>query len=99
MQPATLAVLERANLPPAQARAISEAVEIEIVAHSQTLTTKLDLAELRRDLEVRIESLRGDLRAEIHGIKGELARWVVLCILGQTAAAFAWANFVVNHTK
>jgi len=79
MQSAALVVLEKANLPPAQARAIGEAVEIELVAHLDQLATKLDLADLRAEIhgmrgELRAElhEMAGGLRSEIHGMRGEL---------------------------
>lgn len=72
MQAATLEVLEKADVPAPQARAFAQAIEIELAAQRDTLATKLDLTELRRDLEVRIESVRGELKGDIQGLRAEL---------------------------
>jgi hypothetical protein len=111
MQSATLVVLEKANLPPAHARAIAEGIEIEFMALKDTFATKLDLAELRRALEVEIGSVRTEisnlrtgmsesgrgLEVKIESVRGEVVRWVVMCILGQTAVLIAGISFVLNH--
>jgi len=46
---ALLEVLEKAAVPPAQARAIVRAIEIEIAGASETLATKQDMLILRHD--------------------------------------------------
>jgi hypothetical protein len=43
VQAASLEVLEKAEVPPAQARAIVQAIEIEIAGAKDTLATKHDL--------------------------------------------------------
>ncbi len=88
MQAATLEILEKARVSPEQARAIAQAIEIELVAQRDTLATKLDLADLRRELEVKIEAA-----------KSELVRWVFLCILGQTAVLLGAAYFFVTRLR
>src|SRR5690349_15404378 len=47
VQPESLEVLEKAAVPPAQARAIVQAIEIEIAGAKDVLVTKQDLLELR----------------------------------------------------
>lgn len=49
VQHALLEVLEKAAVPPAQARAIVRAIEIEIAGASETLATKQDMLILRHD--------------------------------------------------
>ena len=88
VQAATLEILEKANVPPAQARAFAQAIEIELAAQRDTLATKLDLTDLRRELEVRIES-----------VKSEIVRWVFLCVLGQTAVLLGAAYFFVTRLR
>lgn len=163
MQAATLEVLEQADVPPRQARAIAQAIEIEIAAGHGALATRHDLrdvgnelrleiagvrtelkgdiaelrtelkgdiAELRTELKGDIAGLRAelktdiaDLRSELKGdfktdladlrggidsrvsdikaqlghLKGDLARWVLLAILGQTAMLLGIAYFVFDH--
>lgn len=65
MQAESLEVLEKADVPPVQARAIVRAIEIEIVGAKDTLATKHDLLLLR-------EELRHELRQEIGGVRREI---------------------------
>ncbi|HEX4648103.1 MAG TPA: hypothetical protein VH111_04710 [Steroidobacteraceae bacterium] len=51
MQAASLEVLEKAAVPPAQTRAIVQAIETELAGARDTLATKHDLVPL----EVKIE--------------------------------------------
>ena len=78
MQAESLEILEKAELPAGQARAIVRAIDIEIGARD-TLATKQDLALLRNDLaNFRIEvkgdhaGLRGELKADLARIEGKL---------------------------
>src|SRR5205807_3863875 len=80
MQAASLEVLEKANLPAPQARAIVQAIEIEIAGARDTLATKQDTlllrqdtAELGHDLRQEMSKLGHDVRQEIsdmrHGLE------------------------------
>ena len=62
MQAESLEVLEKADVAPAQARAIVRAIEIELGSAKDTLATKQDVMLLRQEMA----ELRGELRAEIH---------------------------------
>jgi len=62
MQAASLEILEKAALPPAQARAIVQAIEIEIAGAKDTLATKHDMLLLRHEVTEKL----GELRSEIH---------------------------------
>ena len=88
MQAAALEILEKANVSAPQARAFVQAIEIELAAQRDVLATKLDLSDVRRDLEVKLES-----------VKSELVRWVFLCILGQTAVLLGAAYFFVSRVR
>ena len=57
MQAASLEVLEKANVPAPQARAIVQAIEIELSASQSTLATKHDLEELGRVTKHDLEEL------------------------------------------
>src|SRR5438045_5101322 len=61
MQAESLEVLEKADVPPAQARPIVRAIELEITGAKDTLATKHDVLVLRHDVEL----IRRDLRAEV----------------------------------
>ncbi len=58
MQGESLEILENADVPSAQARAIVRAIEIELAGANDTLATKHDLLLLRQEM---IE-MRGELR-------------------------------------
>jgi hypothetical protein len=72
MQAASLEILEKANVPAPQARAIVQAIGIEIAGARDTLATKHDLLLLRTDLHTEIGELRSDLRAEMAGLRSNL---------------------------
>jgi hypothetical protein len=81
VQPASLEVLEKAAVPPAQARAIVQAIEIEIAGASDTLATRQDMlflrhemVELRTELRQEMTELRTELRQEMAELRGELRR-------------------------
>ena len=72
VQAASLEVLEKAAVPPAQARAIVQAIEIEIAGASDRLATKHDLSTLGHDLRGEMAELRAGLRAEMAELRSEL---------------------------
>lgn len=86
MQAASLEVLEKANVPSPQARAIVQAIEIEIAAAGNTLATKQDITLLRQEvieshhgLELKIGEVDkkvdlkfGELDKKLVGVQGEL---------------------------
>ncbi len=74
MQVESLEVLEKAALPPAQARAIVRAIEIEIAGAKDQLATKQDLAVLRQDLRQEISELGSRLRKEMGDLREELRK-------------------------
>jgi hypothetical protein len=61
MQAESLEVLEKADVAPAQARAIVRAIEIEIAGAADTLATKQDVGLLRGDLHRAITEFRAEL--------------------------------------
>ena len=81
VQPASLEVLEKAAVPSAQARAIVQAIEIEIAGARDTLATGQDILILRQEtrqdiLSLRHEmtELRTELRQEMTELGTELRR-------------------------
>lgn len=110
MQAESLEVLERADVAPAQARAIVRAIEIEIAGASHTLATKQDLAALENRLDARINSLAAalrtemaqqgaELRAELHRAIGGVMRQMYMAILGQMAVLLGFAYFFATHLR
>jgi hypothetical protein len=95
MLAASLEILERAQVPPLQARAIMQAIELELGAQRDVLATKQDMSLLRHDLQ----EMRHDLEMKIEKIRSDLVRWVFTVGLGQTAAVFGLAYFLAEHLK
>jgi hypothetical protein len=93
MKTSSLEILENAELPPAQAHAILKVMESEMSAAHENLASKTDLLALGADLRGDIH----ELRAEMHGIESKLSRWVLTCILGQTAVLASLGYFVLTH--
>lgn len=72
MQAESLEILEKADVPPGQARAIVRAIEIELAGARDTLATKHDILLLRQELREEILGVRSELHNEISGVRGEL---------------------------
>ena len=110
MQAESLEVLEKADVAPAQARAIVRAIEIEIAGAKDTLATKQDLSTFRQDLERRITELGATLRtemaqqgaalrAELHRSIGGVTRQMYMAILGQMAVLLGFAYFFATNLR
>jgi len=106
MQAESLEVLENADVPPAQARAIVRAIEIEIAGAKDTLATKQDLtllgSEVREEmagLRGEMAQLRGELKAEIHGSASSVTRQMYTALLGQMAVLLGFAYFFATHVR
>lgn len=108
MHAQSLEVLEKADVAPAQARAIVRAIEIEIAAASDTLATKRDVLEQKQALSREITELgaslraemavwRGELKAEIHAAVGNSTRQMYMALLGQMAVLLGFAYFFATH--
>ncbi len=106
MKTRSLEILGRSQLPPAQAHAILEVMEMEIAAGHESLASRVDLLDVKSALKVEIADLRAkfktdiaDLRAELHKVEGALSRWVLTCMLGQTAVLAGLGYFVLEHLR
>lgn len=84
MQTTSLDLLEKAKLPPDQARAILKVMEAEFATQHHELATKSDL----HVLELKLESVRS-----------ELVRWVFVCTFGQTAILAGVIYFVLTYVR
>lgn len=74
MQAESLEVLENAAVPPAQARAIVRAIEIELTGARDVLSTKHDLMLLRQELLHEITGLGAVLRKEMADLGAALRK-------------------------
>jgi hypothetical protein len=72
MQAESLEVLEKADVPPAQARAIVRAIEIEIAGAKDTLATKHDLLQQRQDFQHEFGNLRQEMAELRTALRGEM---------------------------
>jgi hypothetical protein len=97
VQAASLEILEKANVPPAQARAFVQAIEIEIAGARDTLATKHDLLVLRNELSEKLTEKTAELRTEIHALAGSHVRQLYAAMLGQTAVLLGIAYFFLAH--
>src|SRR5947207_15986822 len=111
VQAASLEILDKAAVPPAQARAIVQAIEIEIAGAKDTLATKQDILILRHE----IAALRTDLKSEMTGLRHEVegklsqsdfhaamtssVRHMYGAIMGQLALLLGVAYFVVSQVQ
>ena len=111
MQAASLEVLEKANLPAPQARAIVQAIEIEIAGAKDTLATKQDvlilrheIAELRTELKSEMTGLRHEVegklsQSDFHAAMTSSVRHMYGAIMGQFALLLGVAYFFVSHVQ
>jgi hypothetical protein len=114
VQPESLDILEKADVPPIQARAIVRAIELEIGGASDTLATKHDLLLLMRQylheqmaimraeiatLRTDMAEWRGELRAEIHASASSITRQMYMALLGQMAVLLGFAYFFATHVR
>jgi hypothetical protein len=93
MQIDSLEALEKAEVAPAQARAIVRAIEIELAGARDVLATKHDVVLLRQV----IAEVRGELKAEIHSSASAVTRQMYLAVLGQMAVLLGFAYFFATH--
>jgi len=106
MQVESLEILEKAEVAPAQARAIVRAIEVEIAGARDTLATKQDLLVLKQDLQMlrqelrgEMAAMRGELKTEIHASVGGVTRQMYLAILGQVSVLLGFAYFFATHMR
>jgi hypothetical protein len=99
MQAESLEVLEKADVAPAQARAIVRAIEIELRSAKETLATKEDIRSLGQELRGEMAELRGELRADIHASASSMVRQMYGALLGQLAVLLGFAYFFATRVR
>ena len=106
MQTASLDLLEKTQLPPNQARAILQAMELEITAHEVGFCTRAELKDAVHSLELKIEALHADLnlkfemlRSEINGTEVRMMRFIVSCLLGMAGIMVGVLYFSLTHLR
>jgi hypothetical protein len=73
MQVESLEILEKAEVAPAQARAIVRAIEVEIAGARDTLATKQDLLVLKQDVRALGQDLRQEMAQSTAKLRTEMA--------------------------
>ncbi|HEX5047822.1 MAG TPA: hypothetical protein VFX89_11945 [Gammaproteobacteria bacterium] len=97
MQAESLEILEKADVPPAQARAIVRAIDVEIGAHD-TLATKQDLAVLHGEMaNLRVDFAK--LEGRVAESASSITRQMYMAILGQMAVLLGFAYFFATHVR
>jgi hypothetical protein len=106
MNTTSLDILEKTQLPPSQARAILQVMELELAAREDSLATKDEVKDAVHSLELRIESFRSELKGDIaelkgdiKGLEGSLMRWVLTCIMAQTTVIAGAVYFGLTHLR
>ena len=100
VQAASLEILEKAAVPPAQARAIVQAIEIEIAGAKDTLATKQDVLILRHEIVELRHEVEGKLsQSEFHAAMTSSVRHMYGAIMGQFALLLGVAYFFVSHVQ
>ena len=97
MQAESLEILEKADVLPAQARAILRAIDVEIDARD-TLATKQDLALLHGDIaHLRVDFAK--LESRVAESASSITRQMYMAILGQMAVLLGFAYFFATHVR
>ncbi len=99
MNATSLDILEKTQLPSSQARAILQVMELELAAREDSLATKDEVKDALHSLELRMESMRSELKSDIKGLEGRLMRWVLTCMMGQTAVIAGAVYFGLTHLR
>jgi hypothetical protein len=106
MQAVTLDLLEKANFTPQQARLVAQAIETEVAAHHDYLTTKEDLLSVRGELQKDILRVKGELelkieqvRREIVEVRADLIKWIVGMAIGQAVVVLGGVWFLAQHAR
>ena len=99
VQAASLEILEKAAVPPAQARGIVQAIEIEIAGAKDTLATKQDILILRHEIVELRHEIEGKLsQSDFHAAMTSSVRHMYGAIMGQFALLLGVAYFV-SHVQ
>ena len=78
-------------------------MELEITAHEVGICTRDELRDAVHSLELKIESVRNDvsvkIEREIRNLEGRTMRFVVTCLLAQSALMAGALYFSLAHYR
>jgi hypothetical protein len=85
MQLAALDILiTKGGFAPESARAIGEAVDLEIEHSRNSLATSQQVTDTRHQLGQKIEAETAAALVKLEAMKGEILRWMFVAMTGQT---------------
>ena len=104
-----LEILAKADLPPSQAHAIGEAIEIEVMGHLDHLATKADIESLRVTTKADIERLHADVerlrvdmdqrlatKADVERIRSAIFDRMIALTVSLAGIAVAFAGVILG---
>ena len=98
MQVAALDILTtKGGFSPAAARAIGEAMDLQIARSYQDLATNQRLDETRLRLEGVFDTLEQGVRLQIAEAKAQFWHWMIWLMMGQTAAVAGLLRLFMPH--
>jgi hypothetical protein len=109
MQVAALDILTtKGGFTPAAARAIGEAMDLQIARSYDDLATnqrldetrmllKSDITAVEVKLDSKIDSVRMELKADIERAKNYFLRWMIFAVTAQTAALAGLMKLFMPH--
>ncbi len=106
MQLSSLEVLEQAQFPQAQARAIVRVLEADATARREELATKSDLLVVKNDLlatknelKNEITHVKHELELTIREVKVDMVRWTFSALMGQTLLIMGIMYFLLQNAR
>lgn len=104
VQVATLDILsERAGFNAEAARAVGDAIIMEINQSRNDLATKRDVEEVNQKLRAEFVLIRNEFRSELKAglaeLKADMARWMFAALIGQTALILSIVYFMLQHLR
>lgn len=97
MRTTSLDILEKAQLPGSQAKAILKVMELELEEHRQTLATHADVSELGTALRTELAAITTALRLEIRDAKVDMIKWMITTNATIAGLALGVVYFFLTH--
>jgi hypothetical protein len=98
MQVAALDILTtKGGFAPAAARAIGEAMDLQIARSYDDLATNQKLDETRVLLESKIDGFRTELKADMSALEAKLVRWMFTALTGQALVVVGLVRLLMPH--
>lgn len=98
MQVAALDILTtKGGFEPAAARAIGEAMDLQIARSYEDLATNQRLDETRMELKADLAALEQRLLLKIEEAKTQFLRWMLFAMMTQTATLAALMRLFMPH--